>query len=117
MVRSFKIFSHMVLVLGLVVFSLKPSMTNHVDANLVHPHHVAFSRFASIQKRMPTSPGGASFRFSFSKNEEKKILNVAVVPTFDAENLIYHAPRLTWVAPAASPASAFRPSVTVVLRI
>jgi len=117
MFKFLKITSRLVLALGLVILSFKPSIVNYVTPNIIHPHHVAFSKFESISKRTPFSTNGSSLRCSFQKNDNKRhfVAPVAAVPMFDA--FVFNAPRFNSRASSVFYVTASSPSETVVLRI
>jgi len=115
--KVLKITSRLVLVLGLIALSFKPSVNNSSILKLVHPHHVAFSTFQSLSRRSPQSSHGTELRCNFQKAENKQRLPIAVVavPLFDA--FVFNAPRFTRETSSVFAVTASSPSRTVVLRI
>jgi hypothetical protein len=117
MAKTFKILSRVVLVLGLVVLSFKPSIVNRVTPSMIHPHHVAFSKFTSLSKREPLSVNGAGLRCSFHKNEDKRHLPVAVVAVPAATVFAFNDPQSDMGTFSVSASKFSAPSQMVVLRI
>jgi hypothetical protein len=117
-VKAFKIFSRIFLVVGVIVFSLKPSMTNRVEASFIHPHHVAFSQFASITQRKPLTPLSGPFcRSAFQKNEDKRHLVVLSTHVPTVEKVLFHAPAVALTTVGTFQRVTLIPAATVVLRI
>jgi hypothetical protein len=112
-----KFLSHVFLVAGFVILSLKPSMVNRIQASYIHPHHVAFSQFSSIEKRKPLSSPGSFYRSSFQKNEDKSHLTVLAVVVPSPAGMFFRDLSVDLMVTKNPRLAAFIPSDTVVLRI
>jgi hypothetical protein len=116
MSKVLKITNRLVLVLGLIVLSFRPSSSNYVPPGTFHQHSTAFSHTTSICQRTPLSHRSRDMRSSFQRNEDKRRLPVAVVAVPAADVFAFNVPFNlgTSAVPQYSVLSLTR---TVVLRI
>jgi hypothetical protein len=116
MPKVLKITNRLVLVLGLVVLSFRPSASNYVPPGTFHQLSTAFSKNTSLRQRTPLSRRSAAMRSSFQKNEDKRRLQAAVVAVPMADVFAFNAPRFHAGTSVVSP-PALALTKTVVLRI
>jgi hypothetical protein len=117
MSKALKITGRLFLVMGFILLSFKPSTSKYFPPSLIHPHHIAFSKFESLSKRVPTSHSSSDLRGSFQRNEDKRWLNVAVVAVPNADVFAFNVPSFRLGTSASSFPSVISPLETVVLRI
>lgn|ERR1700677_5302775 len=116
--KVFKITSRLVLVLGLIVLSFRPSASNYVPPGTFHPQQAAFSKAMSLSNRLPVSERSTAMRSSFHKNEDKCRLPIAVAAVPFVGAFAFNAPRFNRGTPdISSVVTASSPSQTVVLRL
>ncbi len=117
MTAVLKILIRSLLSLAVIFFSLKPSMVNRVDSNLIHPHHIAVGRFVSLHQRTPVSSPFTSLRSSFQKQEDKRQYVAVQAPVLNSEKLFFHAPVALMAAAVQLPRAETLLSSTIILRI
>jgi hypothetical protein len=116
MVKVFKITSRLVLVLGLIFLSFKPSSSNYVAPGTFHADRAAFSKTTAFSQRIPLSHRSAELRSSFRKNDDQRRLSpVIAVPLVDA--FVFNVSRFNRGTSMVSFVTASSPSKTVVLRL
>jgi hypothetical protein len=116
MLKVLKITSRLVLVLGLIVLSFRPSASNYVPPGTFHQQPMA-SKSTSLASRTPSSHRSSEMRSSFHKNDDKRRLPMAVVGLPLAKAFVFNAPRFNLGTSSVSFSTASSPSQTVVLRI
>jgi hypothetical protein len=117
MFKVLKITSRLVLVLGLIVLSLRPSASNYVPPGTFHQQTMAFSKSTSLASRTPGSHRSSEMRSSFHKNDDKRRLPMAVVGLPLAKAFVFNTPRFNLGTSSVSFLTASSPSQSVVLRI
>jgi hypothetical protein len=120
MLKVLKITTRLILVMGLIILSFRPSVSNRLPFRLLQaPHQTqqASSDFTTISKRTPLTANSTARRCNFEKTENRNRLPVAVVAIQMADVFAFNTLRFNPWMSSISSVTASSPSQTVVLRI
>ncbi len=92
MFNPFKITSRVLLVLGLIFLSFKPSSSNYVAPGTFHATSAVFSKNVALSQQTPLSQRSAELRSSFHKDDDRRHFPIPVMTVLPASVFVFNTP-------------------------